>query len=410
LSVVTFLTVLLFTLQTERIVDIRVQGNTLTPDAANVRMAAIDTGSPFTPQTIDEVTRRVKSGGRFERVEVLKRYASIADPSQILLVIVVDEGRVAIKTGKDGEPARAVRRRGPPLMVLPLFGSDDGYGFTYGALVTVARVAGSGSRLSMPLTWGGERRAGVEFEKRLAKARLTRVRVGSSFLSRTSTALGVTDTRQQLWVSGQRDIVGPLRLGAWEQVDFVSFGGVDNRGARTGFEAIVDNRVDPMLSRNAVNVRGAVERMAIHDGGTPLRTILDASGYLGGPGATTIVLRVFRDGVDETLPPFLKVLRGRESTLRGFRAGTAAGDITAAGTIEWRVPVSSPLGLAKVGVRAFMDTAAVYDAGARLLDQRFDRGIGGGVWLTATVIRLSLDVAHGSSGTTRVTVNSGLTF
>ena len=71
-------------------------------------------------------------------------------------------------------------------------------------------------------------------------------------MSRTSDALGATDTRQQLWIRGQRDIAGPLRVGAWSQVDFVSFGGTDSRVVRTGFETIVDTRVDPMLSRNAI--------------------------------------------------------------------------------------------------------------------------------------------------------------
>jgi hypothetical protein len=323
---------------------------------------------------------------------------------------VVDEGRLGIKPAKDGQPARAVRRRAPPLMALPILGSDEGYGFTYGALVTMPKIAGPGSRLSVPLTWGGERRAGGEFEKRFDTEPLTLVRVGGSFLNRTSDALGASDTRQQLWVRGQRDIAGPLRIGAWEQIDLVSFGGVDSRVTRTGVEAIVDTRVDPMLSRNAINVRGAVERLDIRDGGTPIRTVVDASGYLGGPGASIFVVRVFRDGVDQPVPPFLKVLLGRYSTLRGFRAGTAAGDITAAGTVEWRLPVSSPMQIAKLGIRAFVDTATVYDVGSRLQDQRFDRGIGGGVWLAATVIRLSFDVAHGSGGSTRVVVNSGLSF
>jgi outer membrane protein assembly factor BamA len=401
---------LLVALQAEHVVDVRVQGNTLTPDEVIVKLARVEPGTPFTPQTIDEVTKRVKAGGRFERVEVLKRYASIADPSQILLVIVVDEGRVTIRPAKDGEPARAVRRRVPPLMALPILGSDEGYGFTYGALVTIPKVAGSGSRLGVPLTWGGEHRMGAEFEKRFDTEQFTRLRVGGALLSRTSEALGATDNRQQLWVRAEREVVAPLRLGVWSQVDFVSFGGTDSRVIRTGLEAIVDTRVDPMLSRNAVNVRVAAERLAIEGGLTPLRTVIDASGYLGGPGTSIIVVRVFRDGVDQPLPPFLKVLRGRESTLRGFEAGTAAGDITAAGTIEVRMPINASLNIVKVGVRGFIDAATVYDVGEHLQDQRFDRGIGGGVFLTATVIRLSFDVAHASTGGTRVAVNSGLSF
>ena len=66
--------------------------------------------------------------------------------------------------------------------------------------------------------------------------------------------------------------------------------------------------------------------------------------------------------------------------------------------------------LARVGVRAFIDAAAAYDAGAHLQDQRFTRGVGGGVWMTATVLRLAVDVAHASTGSTRVVVSSGVAF
>ena len=85
-----------------------------------------------------------------------------------------------------------------------------------------------------------------------------------------------------------------------------------------------------------------------------------------------------------------------------IRPETAAGDTTAAGTLELRVPVNAPLSIGKVGVRAFVDAATVYDAGEQLRDQHFERGVGGGVWFTATVIRFALDVAHGSGGSTRV--------
>jgi outer membrane protein assembly factor BamA len=394
----------------EHVVDIRVQGNTLTAESDITAMTGVQPGAPFTPDLPGQIAARVKAAGRFERVEVVKRYASIADPSQILLVVIVDEGAVVIRRSRDGQPARAVRRRGPPVMVLPLLGSEEGYGFTYGALVSLPNVAGPRTRVSMPLTWGGERRAGVELEKRSASTRLSRVRLGGSLLRRENDALGAVDTREQVWVRGEREIARALRVGVWGGVDHVSFSDENSIVIRTGVQAAVDTRVDPMLSRNAVYVRAAVERLGVRGGPAPVRTVLDASGYLPGIGPSTLVLRVYRDGANEAVPGYLKVLRGRDSTLRGFRAGTSAGDTTAAGTVELRVPVSSPLSVGKLGVRAFVDAAAVYDAGQRLRDQHFDRGVGGGVWFTATVIRFALDVAHGSGGSTRVQLTSGLLF
>lgn len=405
------LAVILFAAQpVERVAAVRVQGNTLTPEADIVRLAAVPAGTEVTPALLDEVTARVRRGGRFERVEVLKRYASIADLSQVLLVVIVDEGAIAVRAMRDGQAARAVRRRGPPLMFLPLLGSDDGYGFTYGALLAMPNVAGPKTRVSVPLTWGGERRAGVELEKRAGGSRFARVRIGGALLQRENRALAATDTRQQAWLRGEREMARALRLGAWAGLDHVSFAAGDHVVVRTGADAAFDTRVDPMLSRNAVYVRAAVERLGVRHGAAPLRTLLDASAYLGAIGPSTLVVRIYRDGASEPVPGYLKVLRGRDATLRGFRAGTEAGDTTAAGSLELRVPVTSPLSLGKLGVRAFIDAATAYDAGAHLRRQHFERGIGGGVWFTATVIRLALDVAHGSNGGTRAQLSSGLLF
>jgi outer membrane protein assembly factor BamA len=394
---------------TERLAGVRVQGNTLTAESEIVGLAAVEIGASVSDAVIDRVKATLERTGRFDRVEVLKRYASIADPSQVLLVIIVDEGPVVIRRDSDGR-LRAVRRRGPPLMFLPLLGSEDGYGFTYGALVTWPNMAGRGTRLSVPLTWGGERKVGAEFERRFTSNRLTRLRAGGALVRRENDALAAIDRREQLWVRGEREIVRPLRLGAWSGFDAVTFGSADSFNVRTGVDAVFDTRVDPMLSRNAVYVRGAIEHFSVRDDRGATRTLLDASAYLPGPFSSILVARVYRDGANAPLPAYLKVLLGRETTLRGFRAASAAGDSTAAGTLELRVPLTSPLNTGRLGVRAFIDAAAVYDAGERLRKQRFSRGIGGGVWFAATVIRLAVDVAHGSNGQTRVVASSGTTF
>ncbi|MFN7980374.1 MAG: BamA/TamA family outer membrane protein [Vicinamibacterales bacterium] len=394
----------------ERIVDVRVQGNTLTQEADVVALTGVRRDDVVTPTLTADVTSRLRASGKFRSVEVLKRYASIADPTQVLLVVIVDEGRVTVQVDERAGTARTVRRRGPPLMFLPLLGSEDGYGFTYGALLSVPNVAGPRTRLSMPLTWGGERRAGLEYEKRLSSARATRVLVGGSILRRESDAIGAVDRREQGWVRGEREIARALRLGAWTGLDAVAFKGENDTVGRLGADATLDTRVDPMLSRNAVYVRSAVEWLGVRGTSNAVRTLLDANAYLPGPGPSTFAVRAYRDGANVAVPAYLKVLRGRDGTLLGYRAGTAAGDSTAAGTIEFRMPVTSPLDIGKFGVRAFVDAATVYDAGQALRRQHFERSVGGGVWFTATVIRLALDVAHGSSGSTRVQVSSGLLF
>jgi len=64
----------------------------------------------------------------------------------------------------------------------------------------------------------------------------------------------------------------------------------------------------------------------------------------------------------------------------------------------------------KFGVSAFTDAGTVYASSARLKDQSLDRGVGGGVWFAATVLRVSLDVAHGVGASTRVHVAATMSF
>ena len=74
----------------------------------------------------------------------------------ILVMIVVDE-RPGVSRDRD-TPGFSRRLRGAGLW-LPILGYADGYGFTYGARVSFIDALGDGSRISVPLTWGGERRA-----------------------------------------------------------------------------------------------------------------------------------------------------------------------------------------------------------------------------------------------------------
>src|SRR5215831_11209692 len=78
------------TSQREIIVDIRVHGNVATSDDEIRRIADVRIGSPFEADTLEVVAARLRAANRFRHVQVLKRFASIADASQIILIIVVD--------------------------------------------------------------------------------------------------------------------------------------------------------------------------------------------------------------------------------------------------------------------------------------------------------------------------------
>lgn len=406
----------------EVVTDIRVQGNVLTTDAEMRHLAGVEVGAPFTPDLPDAVTERLKNTRKFESIQVLKRFASIADPSQIILVIIVNEGPVKLEvfkeapdgpTGAGQELSRVVRRRGFGVMWLPLLDFEDGYGFSYGVQFARPKVAGPNSRLSFPLTWGGQKQAGAQFEKLFARGPLTRVETGAAITERTNPFYEEDDTRDRLWVRAERAVGQPLRVGAFAGWQHVSFAGTTDRFTQAGVDMTFDTRLDPFLARNAVYGRAAIEHLDFSGAtSTPgaTRTEIDGRGYIGLYRQHILVLRVLRQDSNVPLPPYLQPLLGGMANLRGFRAGSFAGDTLVSGTAEIRAPLTSPLNIAKAGVSAFIDIGTVYDKGQRLADQRFSKGVGGGVWLTAAFFRLNLVVAHGIGAGTRVHFGTAISF
>jgi outer membrane protein assembly factor BamA len=378
----------------EVVAQISVQGNVVTSDADIQRLAGVQLGMP--------VAARLRATRRFQRVEVRKRFASIADPSQIVLVIIVDEGPVAVKmTGDPNHPTEVVKRRWANLLWLPILSGQDGYGLTYGVQLARTDLAGAHSRVSVPLSWGGQKQAGIELDKLFDRGPLSRVRTGGSVSQATNPHYDADDDRWQVWARGERAITPPLRVGAtigWQRVAFL---GVRDSVASVGADLTLDTRLDPFLARNAVYARAAWDRFAFADGATN-RTELEARGYIGLVGQPILVLRALRDDADRPLPAYLRPLLGGSANLRGFSAGASAGDTLVAASAELLVPLSSPLSVGKFGVNAFVDTGAAYDKGERLADQAFRTGIGGGVWFAAAFLRVGLGAAHGIGASTHV--------
>jgi outer membrane protein assembly factor BamA len=388
--------------------DVRVQGNTVTPDEEVVRLSGVTIGMSVDSETADEAAGRLRATGRFERVDVLKRFRSIEDPNQIVIVILLDEGPVTVD-GKGGVAPRVRKAGGLRLMFLPLLDVEDGYGLSYGVRVTAPNPAGANSRLSLPLTWGGEKRAALEFEKGFNRGPVSRVQAGGAISRRTNPFYNDDDDRDRVWVRAERDL-GVVRVGALGSWERAVFAGDTDRFLDAGVDVTVDTRLDPLLARNAVYARAALDRLHFSGGESIDRTDLDARGYLGLIGQTVLVVRAQRQDADRPLPPYLQPMLGGIRNLRGFKAGSAVGDTLVAGSTELRVPLTSPLSIGRFGVSAFVDVGTVYPKGERLRDQMLDRGVGGGVWLSAAVFRLSLVVAHGIGGDTRVHVGTNVSF
>jgi outer membrane protein assembly factor BamA len=410
------------------VAGIQVQGNTVTSDEEMRRLADVRVGMPVDDTTIEAVAARLRAAKRFEHVQVLKRFASIADPSQIMLVIIVDEGPVKIvMTGDPDHPTRVERKRLPNLLLLPILGREDGYGFTYGARVTLPdpNWMGKRSRITFPMTWGATKRAGVDLEKRLDRGPLDRVTAGGSISRRTNLAYEVPDDRARLFIRGEREFARTLRLGATTAWQRASFEGVADQFAQVGGDVTVDTRVDPVLARNAVYARASWDHLRFGDGplaspvepgryagyrGSANRTELDGRGYLGVVGQLVLAGRVQREDSDRPLPPYLQPELGGLTTLRGFRAGSAVGDTLVAMSAELILPLTSPLKIGKLGVSAFVDRGTVYDKGERFSDQTLKEGYGGSVWFAAAFLRLNIAVAHGRGASTRVHVGGNVTF
>jgi hypothetical protein len=422
----------------EVVTEIQIHGNLVTTDDEVRRLAGVEIGMPYEVHTVDEVAARLRAAKRFETVQVLKRFASIGDPSQIVLVIIVDEGPVRIEMTNDpAHPARVVRNRRPNVMFLPVLDAEDGYGATYGIRFALPDPVGRQSRVSFPLTWGGEKRAAVEFDKRLDQAPIDRVLAGGSISRRTNPFFREDDDRGRVWVRAEREVARHLRAGATGGWQHDSFLDQSVRFVQTGVDLILDTRLDPMLARDAVYARVAWDHLRGSEGpseGGPHesaqdpsrggrraptsanRLALDARGYIGLFGQTILALRAVRSDTDQSLPVAIKPLLGGMSSVRGFAAGTAIGDTVVATSAELIVPLTSPLELGKVGVSAFIDAGTIYDkcgAGVqacRLADQTWKRGYGGTVWFSAAFLRLNVAVAHGRGSSTRVHVGANVTF
>jgi outer membrane protein assembly factor BamA len=395
----------------ETITAIQVHGNTMTDDAEVRRLAGVQVGELFDDHTVETVLQRLRAAKKFERVEVLKRFASIADPAQILLVIVVDEGPVRVEqTGDPDAPVRTVKTGPVRLMFLPIIGVEDGYGVTYGARFTIPDPAGANSRISFPATWGGDKRVAAEFDKTFEHAPLDRVTAGTSLSRRTNPYYDVDDDRFRVWIRGERQLVKTLRAGATigsQRVDFPSLEGaqVTDTFSHGGADLVFDTRIDPTLPRNAVYARAAWEHIAGVN-----RTDFDARGYVGLIGQMIGQVRVLRSGSDAPLPPYLKPLLGGMSNLRGFGAGTAAGDTLMATSAELVIPLTSPVSFGRLGVSAFVDAGTAYDHGQRLSEQTWKQGIGGSVWFNAAFFRMNVAVAHGLGASTRAHIGATVGF
>lgn len=389
--------------------EVRVHGNHTTPDDKVMSIIGDVVGKPATEALVAAVVDKLERSGQFDSVEVRQRFRSIENPDDILLMIVVDEFP-GVDPLDDYAPPGPVRRFWTSGMFLPILHAEDGYGFTYGARVGFVDRFGPRSRISIPLTWGGQRQARVQAERTFRSGPIDRLAAEVGLGRRINPRYEISDRRTSFNARAESAVQRWLRLGAGGGVDAIAFGVMSDTVRRVGGDVTLDTRVDPAFPRNAVHATFGLERMNF-DALTASRRTADVRGYVGVFRQTVLAVRALAVTATAALPPYEHTLLGGASNLRGHDAGFKANDNVAALSAELRMPITSPLSIGRFGVKAFVDAGTAYPFGERLRDQRqLDRGIGGGVYLHLTVASLSLDVARSRDGDTRFHFGLGVTF
>jgi outer membrane protein assembly factor BamA len=387
--------------------EVRVHGNHTTPNADVLAIVGDVVGQPATDGLIAEVKTRLEKSGRFEGVEVRKRFRSIENPDDILLMVVVDEVPGISDLDLTPGPMKRLRSSG---MFLPILHSDDGYGLTYGMRMAFVDRLGPRSRITFPFSWGGERQARAQVERSFTRGPIDRLFGDSGITRRENPHYEIGDTRT--FVSGRVEsaIQRWLRVGAGAAVENVEFGPVSDKLTRVDGEVTLDTRVDPAFPRNAVQATFGLERL-MFEASDANRRKADVRGYLGLFGQSVLAVRAMTLTANSVLPEYEKALLGGADTVRGYDVGYRVDDNIAAMSAELRLPITSPLSVGRFGIKAFVDAGTAYPFGAKLENQHLDLGYGGGAYLHLTFVSVSLDVARGhETGDYRWHFGLGVTF
>jgi outer membrane protein assembly factor BamA len=391
----------------EVLAEVRIHGNYATPDAAVLAIAGLTIGQPSAAGEADAVAERLRRSGKFESVEVRKRYRSLEATDQVVIIIIVQE-HPGVEIG--GVLPSPMKRLGNASMVLPILDYVDGYGVTAGGRFSFVNVLGKGGHIILPMTFGSTRQVTAEIDKTFAGGAVRRLRAGGSVVSRENPGYDIRDRRNEVWIDAMRPIAGVLSVGASAGWSDVHFDETTDQLATYGARVVLDTRRNPAFPRDAIYASAAWTALDPESGPAVNRYRLEARGYLDFIKSSVLAVRALSETVDRPLPAYERAMVGGLSSLRGFRAGSFVGDNIAAGSIELRVPLNSPMGFGQTGLKIFGDAASAYEHGTTLEHATFHYGWGGGWYLRAPLVLLDLDVAYGVDSGARLHAQFGLKF
>ena len=404
----------------ETVTAIQVHGNTATPDDEVRRLADVRVGMPFDAQTtVDEVAARLRAAKRFEQrrgaeaVRVDRR--PVADRPR-------HHRRRRAGAHRDDRRSRSTRPASsaaarPNIMFLPVLDARGRLRLHLRRALRAGRsVAGKNSRLSFPLTWGGDEEAGAELEKTIRRGRRSivsspadRVVAGgpirSSRRTTTARACGCAASASSCARCGSGATAG------WQHVSFVD---LRDRFAHAGADVVARHapRSHPGAQRRLRAGRvGAFGPSRSDSRSEPAPTARRARLPRPVRPEHPRRPRAARRDSSEPLPPYLQPLLGGMANLRGFKAGTAVGDTLVATSAELIVPLTSPLHVGEDRRQRRSPMAArstTRASGSRI--RRCSEGYGGSVWFSAAFLRLNFAVAHGRGASTRVHFGAAASF
>jgi hypothetical protein len=392
--------------------EVRVHGNAQLADVEILKIAGIAVDGALPADGVTAIERRLKSSGRFETVEVRKRYRSIDDPTDVAVILVVHEKATVVANPVTGAPmSKPSRWLSSRLMFLPIISYADGYGFTYGARVSTKDLLGLGERLSVPGTWGGTRRIALEAERTFKRGPITRLFSSAALFQRENPRYEIDDRRVEWRARAERNIAQVVFAGVETSRASVKFAELDDTMWTVGADAAIDTRGNPSFPSNAVYLGGGWTSLNVDRLDRINRYTADARGYLRLIRQPVLAARALYTTTDAPLPIYERLLIGGSSSLRGFDTGAFDGDKILVTSAELRMPITSVISGAKLGATIFTDAAKAVDYGGKLKDAKWHRGAGAGIFLIASVVKINFDVSHGfDGGGTRAHLSSGFAF
>ena len=395
----------------EKIAEVRVHGNATLGDEAVLKLAGVTVGSALDVGGTAAVEKRLRDSGRFDEVEVKKRYRTLA-MDEIALVLVVHERPGISPTG---EPPSALRRFRSRLMFFPILKYDDGYGWTYGGQTAIVDALGKGTRVSFPLSWGGTRQAIVEADRTFKTGPLTRLTGSFGISQRENPHYEVNDQRTAMNGRAERRLFDMVTIGGElgrTQMDYVP---LHESFWTTGADATIDTRRDPSYPSDAVLASATWSRLhpigVTSFGANSIdRYRVDARGFKRLFRQNVIAVRAAYDTASAPLPQYEQWLLGG-SSLRGVSAGSYVGDKRFLWSAEFRAPFSSPMSVGRLGFNVFMDGGTTAFHGQSIQDQPMHKSAGGGLFFIAAILQLNFEVSHSiDEKKTRFHFGTGFSF